>query len=51
MTWPILFPVHIYGGGDSKELDMLTFGNVKHKSWLWAHALVAWAYFGMQSSS
>ncbi|KAH9209246.1 hypothetical protein DL95DRAFT_526977 [Leptodontidium sp. 2 PMI_412] len=46
MTWPILFPVHIYGGGDSKELDMLTFGNVKHKSWLWAHALVAWAYFG-----
>ncbi|KAG4444030.1 hypothetical protein IFR05_000490 [Cadophora sp. M221] len=46
MTWPILFPVHIYGGGDSKELDMLAFGNVKHTSWLWAHALVAWVYFG-----
>ncbi|KAH7311115.1 hypothetical protein BKA65DRAFT_163797 [Rhexocercosporidium sp. MPI-PUGE-AT-0058] len=46
MTWPVLFPIHIYGGGDAEELDMLTFGNVTHTSWLWAHALVAWVYFG-----
>ncbi|KAL2062029.1 hypothetical protein VTL71DRAFT_6295 [Oculimacula yallundae] len=45
-TWPILFPIHIYGGGGTKELDTLTFGNVKEVKWLWAHALLAWVYFG-----
>ncbi|KAK0104996.1 hypothetical protein ONS95_004635 [Cadophora gregata] len=46
VTWPVLFPIHVYGGGGTKELDMLTFGNVKHTSWLWAHAMVGWVYFG-----
>ncbi|PVH71300.1 DUF221-domain-containing protein [Cadophora sp. DSE1049] len=46
ITWPVLFPIHIYGGGGTKELDMLTFGNVKHTSWLWAHAMVGWVHFG-----
>ncbi|CZT13766.1 hypothetical protein WAI453_011646 [Rhynchosporium graminicola] len=45
-TFPVLVPIHIYGGGGSKELDMLTFGNVKDVKWLWAHAMLAWVYFG-----
>ncbi|KAI6714725.1 hypothetical protein JHW43_002693 [Diplocarpon mali] len=46
LTWPVLFPIHLCGGGGTKELDALTFGNLTHPSWMWAHAFLAWAYFG-----
>lgn len=46
ITWPILFPVNATGGGDASELDKLGFGNVHNKDRLYAHAVVAWLFFG-----
>ncbi|KAN0089694.1 DUF221 domain containing protein [Hyaloscypha variabilis] len=46
LTWPILIPIHALGGMGSQQLDKLTFGNVAHPTWLYAHALIAWVYFG-----
>ncbi|KFY31430.1 hypothetical protein V493_01115 [Pseudogymnoascus sp. VKM F-4281 (FW-2241)] len=46
ITWPVLFPVHILGGGDGMQLDSLTFGNVKKPSWYFVHAFLAWIFFG-----
>lgn len=46
ITWPILFPVNATGGGDATELDKLGFGNVHYKDRLYAHAVVAWLFFG-----
>ncbi|CAN8100742.1 unnamed protein product [Discula destructiva] len=46
ITWPILFPVNATGGGNASQLDKLGFGNVHHKDRLYAHAVVAWLYFG-----
>ncbi|KAH7001106.1 hypothetical protein EDB80DRAFT_84815 [Ilyonectria destructans] len=46
ITWPVLFPVHITGGNNSKQLDILTLGNVKEAKRLYAHVAVAWVYFG-----
>lgn len=46
ITWPILFPLHILGGGGGKQLDSITFGNVKKTSWYFAHAILAWVFFG-----
>ncbi|KFY40939.1 hypothetical protein V495_05162 [Pseudogymnoascus sp. VKM F-4514 (FW-929)] len=46
VTWPILFPLHILGGGGGKQLDSISFGNVKKTSWYFAHAFLAWVYFG-----
>lgn len=49
ITWPILFPVNATGGGDSKELDILSFGNVDpdtHKNYYYAHCFVGWAVYG-----
>lgn len=34
------------GGGDAQQLDKLGFGNVRHKDRLYAHAVVAWVFFG-----
>jgi hypothetical protein len=50
LTWPILIPIHALGGMGSQQLDKLTFGNVAHPTWLYAHALIAWVYFGMACS-
>ncbi|KAL0262028.1 hypothetical protein SLS55_003463 [Diplodia seriata] len=49
LTWPILLPLHICGGGDGQQLDRLTFGNVSdaHKTWFFAHGVVAWLFFGV----
>lgn len=47
ITWPVLFPLHILGGGGSEQLNMLTFGNVSHPNWYFVHAFLAWIYFGM----
>lgn len=46
ITWVILFPVNATGGGDASQLDRLGFGNVRHKDRLYAHAVVAWVFFG-----
>ncbi|KAK2600413.1 hypothetical protein N8I77_009949 [Diaporthe amygdali] len=46
ITWIILFPVNATGGGDASQLDRLGFGNVRHNHRLYAHAVVAWVYFG-----
>lgn len=46
ITWPILFPVNATGGGSASQLDRLGFGNVHHKDRLYAHAVVAWVFFG-----
>lgn len=46
ITWVILFPVNATGGGDESQLDRLGFGNVRHKDRLYAHAVVAWVFFG-----
>ncbi|OBT76340.1 hypothetical protein VF21_03585 [Pseudogymnoascus sp. 05NY08] len=46
ITWPVLFPLHIMGGGGGSQLDALTFGNVKNPSWYFVHAFLAWIFFG-----
>ncbi|KFY69376.1 hypothetical protein V496_00311 [Pseudogymnoascus sp. VKM F-4515 (FW-2607)] len=46
VTWPVLFPLHILGGGNGSQLDSLTFGNVKEPSWYFVHAFLAWIFFG-----
>lgn len=39
-------PINATGGGDASQLDKLGFGNVRHKDRLYAHAVVAWIFFG-----
>lgn len=46
ILWPVLFPIHATGGGGLSQLDMLTIGNVKDPKKLYAHALMAWVFFG-----
>ena len=46
LTMPVLFPIHATGGAGSTGLDILTMGNVTSKQYLYAHAIVAWFYFG-----
>ncbi|KAK5109762.1 hypothetical protein LTR62_006602 [Meristemomyces frigidus] len=45
MTWPILFPVHVTGGGSASQLDRLTIGNVKKTTYFWAHFVVGTGFF------
>jgi hypothetical protein len=45
ITWPILMPVNARGGGKAKELNRISIGNVKKRSYLYAHAVVAWVFF------
>ena len=46
VTWPVLLPLHVHGGGGDLQLDLLTFGNIAHPSWYFVHAFLAWIYFG-----
>ncbi|PHH93047.1 hypothetical protein CDD83_1749 [Cordyceps sp. RAO-2017] len=46
ILWPVLFPIHATGGGELTELDLLTIGNVKNPKKLYAHAVMAWVFFG-----
>ena len=41
ITWPVLFPVNITGGGGGDQLDMLSFSNVEDKKRYYAHALIS----------
>ncbi|KAM0257337.1 hypothetical protein ACHAQJ_004424 [Trichoderma viride] len=47
IVWPVLFPIHGTGGNHLTQLELLTIGNViTGSSKLWAHAVVAWLFFG-----
>ena len=46
ITWPVLFPVNATGGGGQEDLDILSFSNVAHTPRFFAHALIAWIFFG-----
>jgi len=46
LTWPVLLPMHRYGGAGSQQLDLLTFGNVSNPMWYYVHAGQAWLFFG-----
>jgi hypothetical protein len=46
ITWPILFPINATGGGTSTQLDRISIGNVSDNKKLYAHAVVAYIYFG-----
>ncbi|KPI35745.1 uncharacterized protein AB675_1206 [Cyphellophora attinorum] len=43
---PVLLPIHAIGNGGNNGLDILTMGNITDKTYYYAHAAVAWAYFG-----
>jgi hypothetical protein len=44
ITWPVLFPVNITGGGGQEGLDILTFSNVQPGPRYYAQTFVAWAF-------
>ncbi|KAI9170745.1 hypothetical protein HJFPF1_00216 [Paramyrothecium foliicola] len=46
IVWPILLPINGTGGNGQEQLDALTIGNVKDQRKLFAHAVVAWIFFG-----
>ncbi|KAL8847156.1 MAG: hypothetical protein Q9221_007786 [Calogaya cf. arnoldii] len=46
ITWPVLFPINITGGGGQKQLNLLSFGNVVDKNRYYAHVFVAWIFLG-----
>jgi hypothetical protein len=51
IVWPILLPINATGGNGRTQLDALTIGNVKNEQKLFAHAVVAWIFFGRATSS
>lgn len=46
VTWPVLFPLNITGGGSASQLDKLSYSNVTKPLWTYGHALVAWVFLG-----
>ncbi|KAG6366797.1 hypothetical protein INS49_000977 [Diaporthe citri] len=49
ITWPVLFPVNITGGGGQKQLDILSYANINPNTQgnrYYAHTFVAWVYYG-----
>lgn len=46
VTWPVLFPVNITGGGGQQELDKLSMSNVANPVRYYAHAFMAWVFLG-----
>lgn len=44
LTWPILLPANVNGGGTASQLDRLSFSNVAKNNLLWAHLVVAWGF-------
>ncbi|KAI9643705.1 hypothetical protein NHQ30_008328 [Ciborinia camelliae] len=43
---PVLIPLHVLGGAGNEQLDQLTFGNVSNPKVYYAHAFLAWLFFG-----
>ncbi|KAL1838165.1 hypothetical protein VTJ49DRAFT_2967 [Mycothermus thermophilus] len=46
IVWPVLLPVNKTGNSGLAELESLTIGNIKLGTRFYAHALVAWCFFG-----
>ncbi|KAK8173604.1 hypothetical protein IWX90DRAFT_427419 [Phyllosticta citrichinensis] len=46
ITGAVLLPINATGGGGQKQLDMLSFSNIVDPNRYYAHALVAWFFFG-----
>jgi len=51
ITWPVLFPINITGGGGQGQLDMLSYSNVDNTSMTaryryFAHLFVGWIFYG-----
>ena len=46
IVWPVLLPINSTGASGLVELDSLTIGNIELPSKFYAHALVAWCFFG-----
>ncbi|KAK0391789.1 hypothetical protein NLU13_1288 [Sarocladium strictum] len=46
ITWPILFPINATGGGGYSQLEAISLSNVVGTNRLFAHAVVAWVFFG-----
>lgn len=49
ITWPVLFPVNATGGNGSKQLDILTYGNINRETQYnryYAHVFISWIFFG-----
>ncbi|ORY65236.1 uncharacterized protein BCR38DRAFT_408957 [Pseudomassariella vexata] len=49
ITWPILFPVNITGGGPGGELERLAYSNINpdtQSNRYYAHVFTAWLFYG-----
>lgn len=46
ILWPILFAINASNSNGLKQLDMLTFANVKDKWRFFAHIFLSWVFFG-----
>jgi hypothetical protein len=46
ITWPVLFPINATGQGGQSGFDILSFSNVDDLTRYFAHALMAWVFFG-----
>ena len=46
IAWPVLLSVNATGGNNLKELNLLTIGDVLDPYKFYAHALIAWVFFG-----
>ena len=47
LVWPVIFPVDATNSNGNKQLDILTYGNVKDKWRYFAHVFISWLFFGM----
>ncbi|KAF2873533.1 hypothetical protein BDV95DRAFT_567216 [Massariosphaeria phaeospora] len=47
ITWPVLFPINITGGGINQQLDKLSMSNVVDFKRYYAHALVSFLFLGL----
>ncbi len=46
LSWPVLLSVNATGGNKLSQLDLLTIGDVASPLKFYAHALIAWVFFG-----
>ncbi|KAI0406914.1 hypothetical protein F4802DRAFT_81242 [Xylaria palmicola] len=49
ITWPVLFPVNITGGGGQSQLDLLSYANIDKDTQYnryYAHTFIAWIFYG-----
>ncbi|KAJ3574845.1 hypothetical protein NPX13_g4233 [Xylaria arbuscula] len=49
ITWPVLFPVNITGGGGQSQLNLLSYANINKDTQYnryYAHTFIAWIFYG-----